>query len=171
MPAPSDLPPDALAALPYWPVIRQAARNHWTTQKLWQGIEATTARWGLIGPGPTVRGISQLRGLAGGIQTAAERLEAAADSKRLLSEMVTRAPWARPLSQQRANREYHAYFQHTVEDNSGQQRTVWRAVTDIHRLPRTVGELRDLVEGAAEQLADDYDESHVGVGTIQLLAV
>jgi hypothetical protein len=157
-------------ALPYWGEIRNAAANHLTTQQLWQSIRFAQERLGSQGYGPTLLGVSELRGRAGAIQRAADELAAASPRKNLTGRYVTQAPWARSTAVQRVDPKYQATFAHqSLKD--GEQVTTWRSVIFSGQLPPTIGAFQQAIDEDAIALADDYDEEHVGVSDIQLLAI
>lgn len=164
------LSPQAKSALAYWPQIQRAAALGLTTADLWSDIREAAETLGLASPGVTVQGVSQLRGIAAGIETRAGRLNTAADSRRLISEFVSTPPWARPPGQRAAGQMFNVRFQHTTLVN-GEPVTEWRTTKFSGRLPRTVGQLRDLVAGDAVQMARKYNGEHLGVDGLQLFAV
>lgn len=164
------LSPAAKSALAYWPQISRAAALGLTTADLWSDIREAAEDIGLASPGVTVQGVSQLRGMAAGIERTADRLARAADSRRLIGDFVATPPWARTPGERKAAAMFNVRFQHTVIRN-GEEVTEWRTTKFSGRLPRTVGELRRLVEGDAVQLARKYPSEHVGVSGLQLFAV
>lgn len=160
----------AIDALPYWSAVRNAAANHLTTQQLWESIRVLQEQYGTIGRGPTVQGISALRGIAGAIVRSADEFAALPDTKTLRGFSITRAPWSRPIGQQRGNPMYQVQFLHTFSLN-GDEQSAWRTIAFDGRLPRTVGELREQVDQDAESMADDYDVEHLGVDNISIWSV
>lgn len=162
------LPDSAVKALPYWPRIEYAAANNLTTAALWSLIRDDAAELGLEAPGVGIVGVSQLRGIAAGIQRNSAALNAAADERRLLTSMVSRPPWAGDTPRDAASRGYTVRFQHTTVVD-GAESTEWRSVRFSGALPRTVGDLRDLVNRDAIQLARKYKSAHVSADALQLL--
>lgn len=165
-----NLSPHATAALAYWPQIQHAAATGMTTADMWATIRASAAELGLESPGVTVQGVSTLRGIASGIERTAASLNRADDGRRLISDMISTPPWSRGPGVRAADRVYQVRFQHTTLQD-GQPSTDWRTVTFTGRLPRTVGELRQLAEGDAIQLARKYNGEHAGIDAMQLFAV
>ena len=161
---------NAQRALPYWSAIMGAAASHSTTAQLWAAIRAASETWGNIGKGPTLRGVSELRGIANSIIRASDQIMGLPESKRLLGAQVVRAPWARSPGQQRVSPMYQVRFLHTFTQG-GETVQQWRTTSFEGRLPRTIGDLRQLVESDAESLADDYDVQHLDASNIQLLSV
>lgn len=160
----------AIDALPYWSAVRNAAATHRTTQQLWESIRALQAEYGTIGSGPTVQGISALRGIAGQIERTSREFEALADNKGTRGLTITRAPWARSPGQQRADPRYQVSFLHTFQIGE-EQSTQWRSVMFDGRLPRTVGELREQLDQDIESMSDDYDVEHIGASNFQIMSV
>lgn len=160
----------AIAALPYWSAVRNAAANHLTTQQLWESIREVQERFGTVGHGPTVQGISQLRGIAGAIVRTGDELARLPDTKTLRGFTVVRAPWARPTAAQRANPAYQVQFQHRFSIG-GEESTQWRTIMFEGRLPRTVGELREQLDQDVLSLSDDYDVEHLDATDFQIVSV
>jgi hypothetical protein len=160
----------AIAALPYWSDIRNAAANHLTTEVLWQSIRDTVERYGVIGSGPTVQGVSQLRGVAGAIVRSADELASLPDSKVIKALSIVRAPWARSPSVQRADPRYQIQFVHTFKVGE-QEQSQWRTIMFEGRLPRTVGDLREQVDQDVLSLSDDYDVEHIDASDFQIVSV
>lgn len=170
MPPNTQLSQAANDALPYWSAIRGAAVNHLTTAQLWAAIREVQEQYGTIGHGPTVQGISVLRGIAGAIVQTGDELAKLPDSKGLRALTVARAPWARSLGQQRANPRYQVQFQHTFQIGE-EQTTQWRTIMFDGRLPQTVGELRSQIEEDVQNLSDDYNVAHIDATSFQLMSV
>lgn len=160
----------ARAALAYWPQIQHAAAVGMTTADMWATIRASAADLGLETPGVTVQGVSALRGIASGIERTAAGLNRAESNRRLISDMISTPPWARPPGEQRADHVYQVRFLHTTLQD-GIEQADWRTITFSGRLPRTVGQLRQLAEGDAIQLARKYKGEHAGIDSLQLFAV
>lgn len=157
-------------ALPYWSAVRNAAVNHTTTVQLWDAIRAVQARYGGDGPGPSVRGISELRGIAGGIVRHSDRLFGLAPGKTLRGTVIGRAPWARPMRQQAANPIYQVQFRHTFKEGEDVQQT-WRTITFSGKLPRTAGEFQDQIDADIENMSDAYGVEHLDAGQFQIMSV
>lgn len=160
----------AKRALAYWPEIARGAALGLYTADLWADIRERAEDLGLASPGVTVQGVSQLRGIATSIERTADRLNAAADSRRLIGDFVSTPPWARTPGERKAAAMFNVRFLHTFVQN-GAQLSEWRIAKFSGRLPRTVGELRRQVEGDAVQLGRKYGTEHLGVDRLQLFAV
>lgn len=156
-------------AMAYWGVIEQATRDRLGTAEIWQAIREQAAASGLDSPGVTAQDVSRLRGLAGNVRATSARLENADTGYALDSTMIARAPWARPLAERNTLPLYQVRFEHTTENN-GETTTEWRTVMFRNTLPTTVGELIDALQQDAEQMADDYGYTHVGIGSFSILA-
>ena len=165
-----NLSDQAKAALAYWPQIEYAADNGLTTADMWGIIRDAAEDLGLASPGVTVQGVSQLRGLASGIQRRADQFNAFPDSKRLPGTAWSEAPWSRSLADQRAMPKWQVRFQHTFLVN-GAEVTEWRSTVRSGRTPRTKGELLGVVDEDAENMARDYGVEHVGTSGHQLLVI
>jgi hypothetical protein len=160
----------AQGALVYWPQIEYAAATGMNTADLWSTIRDAAEEAGFDSPGVSVQGVSQLRGMATGIQRAAAEFAEFPDNKRIRATMVGQAPWSRSLAEMKAQPTYQVRFVHTFMDGDV-QRAEWRSVVFDGKLPRTAGELRALVEGDAVQLSRKYKVGHVSSDQLQVLAV
>lgn len=154
----------------YWGVVEGAARAGANTQQVWEAIRQHAATLGLESPGITAQDVSRLRGEAGGIIRAGNRLERARPDQGITSDLISRPYFGRTEDRQNAAAMYQVRFQHTVEAN-GEQQTLWRTVTFRGALPATVGGLADLVEQDAAEMAEGYGQTHLGIESMQLMAV
>ena len=166
-----DLSDQARKALAYWPQIEFAARYGMTTADLWNTIRDAAEGMGLASPGVTAAGVSELRGLATGIQRSEREFAAADPSSNLGPHLTREAPWSRDLPSMNADQMFQVRFEHTVVID-GEEQTVWRtAMYRGHEMPATVGDLQDLIDLDAEEMAGDYEQGHVGVGAVQIIRV
>lgn len=165
-----DLSPAARKALAYWPQIEMAAAERMTTADLWSLLQDAAEEMGLESPGVTLRGVSELRGLATTIQASGRRLERLGDSAALSGQHVAEAPWSRSLAEQNALGIYQVRYQHTTLTADGPE-TNWRTSVFYGELPGTVGELRAAIEEDAGQLANKYGVDHVDFSNVQVLSV
>lgn len=166
----ADLSPEATKALAYWSQIEYAARNGLNTADLWGAIRDAADELGLATPGVTVQGVSQLRGMAVGIQRRESDFERLADGRVVTGRMFGVAPWSRSNQEQRALPKFQVRFQHTFLQE-GEEVTEWRSSIFEGKLPRTAGEIRSLVDGDGVQLADKYNVEHISTDGLQLLAI
>lgn len=165
-----DLTPAARKALAYWPQIELAAAERMTTADLWSTIQDAAEELGLASPGVTLRGVSELRGIATTIQASGRRLERLMDSADLTGRHVAEAPWSRSLAERDALGIYQVRYQHTTLTPEGPE-TNWRTSVFYGQLPGSVGELRDALAEDAAQLANKYGVDHVDLSNVQVLAV
>lgn len=160
----------ALRALAYWPQIEWAAANHLTTADLWANIHAAADELGLSSPGAPLQGVNELRAMATRIQAASARLNTAPPTNRLRAEYRALAPWSRSQRQMNTSPMYSVRFAHTFMSN-GEQITEWRTSVFNGRPPRTVGQLFELVDNDARNLAKDYGVEHLSADDLQLLLI
>ena len=165
-----DLSDAARKALAYWPQIEYAAAAGMNTADLWSAIRDAAEELGLASPGVSVQGVSQLRGLAAGIQRGAASFERLADNLGLGNVHVAQAPWSRSLAEQAALPMYHVRYQHTVMGPEGPE-TNWRTSVFTGPLPDTVGGIRAAINEDAAQLANKYGVAHGDVAGLQILSV
>lgn len=170
MPKDREISADARRALVYWGAISRAAVDNMTTADLWSAIRDEAERLGLASPGVTVRGVSELRGIAKRIEANAQDLAGMPRSRRLLGRLVTVVPWARPAAQRRVNPMVQVRFRHTFTV-AGETHTEWRTSKVNAHTIRTVGDLQDQVDEDAELMARKYLTAHVGVSDIHAFAI
>lgn len=163
-----DLSPEATKALAYWGPISRAAADRMTTADLWSAIRDEADRLGLASPGVTVRGVSELRGVAGGIQRVSDQFNALPGHRVMRGTMAAEAPWSPAPGSRRTFPQYQVRFQHTY-NHQGEQVTEWRTTMIPANLVRTVDDLRRAVAGDALQLARKYGVEHVDVSGLQPL--
>lgn len=165
-----ELSPAGQRALTYWGSIQSAVSDRASTSEVWSAIRGAAASLGLDSPGITVAGVNELRSYAASARNAMERIDRAPDSANIIGRYVSAAPWGRSMAEQNAVPRYQVNFEHTTI-LEGQEVTSWRPLMIAGAIPGTVGDLRDAVEAAGNELADDYDMEHVGIGRIQVLTV
>lgn len=165
-----DLTPDAVQAMRYWRWIEEAASLRMTTADLWAIIRDVAEEQGYSSPGVTLRGVSELRGIAGQIHGASNRLGRAEDYEHVTERHVAMPPWASQSAGQGPMTSYQVRFQHTTLGPDGEQ-TNWRTSVFHGNLPATVGELRAAVGEDAEQFAEGYGQTHLGIGSLQVLVI
>lgn len=141
-----------------------------TTAELWGAIRAEAGRLGLDRPGVSAADVSRLRGAAGQIQARSDALSATAGNRAIRSDLISRAPWAEPVGGRSPLPRFQVRFAHTFTLR-GVESTEWRTVMINSKLPRTVGELRDMIDADAEQIARGYQGEHVGIGALQVIQV
>lgn len=165
-----ELPASARRALTYWGSIQSSVSERASTAQVWDAIRGAAAELGLDSPGVTVQGVNVLRGYAAAGRNSMEALSKAPDTAGIESRYVSAAPWGRSDREQNAVSRYQVRFEH-VTLNEGQETTNWRTLMLTGDMPATVGDLRQAVDDAGNELADDYDLEHVGIGPIQILSV
>lgn len=166
----SDLSDQARKAMTYWGEIQAAASEGMTTADLWSLIQDAAEEMGLESPGVTIRGVSELRGLAGRIIASGRTFATAGPEISLSGRDWAEAPWSRPLAEQNALGIWQVRFQHTTLGPDGPE-TQWRTSVFTGSVPGTVGELRSALEEDAQAMATKYGVGHIGFDNVQLLVV
>ena len=156
--------------LMWYGTVEAAARDRATTADLWSRLRDHAESLGLSGPGLTIGQVNQLRGLASGVINAERNLGRAQPEYGIDSGMIAGAPWARDLAERDALPMFQVRFEHQVIVD-GVPQSEWRTVMYRGQLPSSVGALQEDIEGDAQEMADNYGQEHVGVGTITILAV
>lgn len=164
-----DLSPEGQRAMTYWAQIDAAVSLRMSTADLWRTIREAAAELGPNIPTPTVRGVSEVRGIAAARVRASEHLGKLDPSMSLSSRDWSEAPWSRPLGQQSALPIFHARYQHTTLGPEGET-VAWRTSV-LPGLPATMGDLLSILDEDTSELSRKYGVDHVGYGAIQILAV
>lgn len=155
----------------YWPYIDQAARERWTTQRLWESIRFARDTSDVPLPDVTVTGVSELRRYAGSIRETSRQLENAPGDNTLDRRYIADAPWARDLNERNASPLFQVRFQHSIV-KEGVETTEWRtSMIYGHSFPSTKGELEEAIDLDATEMAAKYGVTHAGVGGFQIMAV
>lgn len=166
----ADLTPGQRKALAYWGPISSAVSQGADTRQVWSAIRSAADDLGLASPGVSARDVSTIRGYATAIARTARDIARLSDDLGIGNLRIPQAPWGRSLAEQDALKMHQVTFQHTTVTSEGEQ-TVWRSSVFTGSLPGTIGELRAQIEADANEIAIDYDEEHVGVGAIQIMAI
>lgn len=170
-----DLTPGQRKALAlYGPIIQSAATLHMTTSDLWSAIRDAAEAERLASPGVSLRDVSSLRGIFGGMARAGEALAAADRSQVIDASMIGQAPWSPSRDVQNATPAYLATFQVTrVVD--GVQRTDWAGVRIPGSLSGTVGDLYDQLAAEAQSMTLEqggtFYGDFVGIDAVSLQAI
>ena len=147
--------PQKLALGRYWNEIYHGAAVRTSTEDLFAAIRQRADTLGLPSVGVGANVISQLRSYASRMTTSAYRLNAASPESILDGRMLAEAPWSRSTAAQNAMSVYHVGFDHTIQDDEGNLKTVRQTIVIPGSLPSTVGELQDLIAGEAALLASE----------------
>lgn len=153
----------------YWGVVAESARQGWSTATLWDAIRGAAASLGLDSPGVSASQISTLRGMAGQLQAASDRLQVSPGSFALTGDQIATPPWARPADVMNAAPQYQIRYLSTVATDQGESQ-VWRSIT-LGQLPGTHADLLDLIDQAVGANEGTYGEQFVNLDSYMLLAV
>ena len=165
-----DLSPDGRKAMAYWAQIDRAVTDRMTTADLWSLIRDAAEEQGLASPGVTIRGVSEVRGVAAGRLRASDYLARLEPHMAITDRAWSEAPWSRPLGQQSALPIFHVRYQHTTLGPEGET-TTWRTSVLNGSLPATMGDLQSILDEDTSELSRKYGVEHVAYGAIQILAV
>lgn len=156
--------------LAFWGSIQSSVTQRASTSELWNAVRAKAAAEGVELSGVRATDMNALRSIAADQRVKGDRLTAAPKSRAIDASMIGRDLSSRSVGDQLVAPRWIARFEHTIEVG-GETQTLWRASVFESALPTTVGELGDQLEQDAQAMADDYDQTHVGVGRISLVAV
>lgn len=158
-------------ALQYWGTILGAVRARLSTAELWQAIDYYEVTNNIEDRPINLQDVNRLRAMAATVRNSSERL-GRSGGQSLDPRMWARAPWHRPLSQMGTVPVYQVQFTHeTRNTKTGETNSAFRTIMFRGALPGSVDELYAAVELDAQQLADQYEEEHVGISDLTIFAV
>jgi hypothetical protein len=162
-----DLTPGATKLLAYWGNIQSAVAARASTAELWATVRDAAAADNFdISPANAVD-MGQLRSLAAGNRNASAAFNAASENQSLDSSMIGSELYTPNESNPAAERLYLVRFQQTVLEDEAET-TIWR--TDMFRglLPPTKSDLMAQLDNDAQNLADEYNQTHIGIGDVAI---
>ena len=163
----AELSPGAIKLLPLLDVIQEGAASRDTTAQLWTRVQTAANAQGFNIAGAGAISLGEIRSWAVGNRNATAALNAAPANASLEARMLGAELYTRSLQERAAVPLSYARFQHTVIEN-GVEMDIWRTSVFRGLLPPTKDQLRGILEGDAVLLADEYNQTHVGVGDIAL---
>lgn len=163
----ADLRPGAAKLLPLLGDIQAGAAAHDTTAALWQRVQDAAASQGYDISGASALDLGQLRSWAASNVYAQEALAKAGASTSLDASMIGRELYTTPGTIEGRQQLYNVRFLHTVIEN-GVEINIWRTSQFTGLLPPTKDQLEQLMDSDAQQLADEYNQAHVSIGSISI---
>lgn len=168
MTTPSGLP---LSALQYWGAARGAVANRVSTADFYAALNSAAASFGAESHGLSFQDVNKLRSAAVGVRNAADRFSRAPDSNAIDARMIGVVPYARPQDDRNALPIHQVGLTlHTV-DLEGNQDSRFVYVRFTGQMDPTKGDLLQLVQQDAEQMAIDYGVEYAGHDVHELLAI
>lgn len=155
----------------FWGVIQRGVQDRLPTADLWAAVRGAAAAEGFGTVRGGIAGMNSLRGLAAGLRNASAALAAAPLDSAITNDYLSTSINSRPLDVRAEAPAYQVRFEHTVITQGGEQVTTWRTVQYSLQLPATKAQLLNDIAANAELLAGDYQETHVGVGAIEIAVV
>lgn len=157
----------AVKLVTYWGGIQAAATGREGVAGAWARVTALAAADNFSVKGGTIFDMNTLYSRAVQNRNAAEALNAAAAPGTIDYSMMGAELYARPLAERNLDPLYLVRFEHNVLSN-GEPDTIWR--TDVFRglLPPTKDQLMEQLNSDAELLSDEYNQSHVSIGSISV---
>jgi hypothetical protein len=166
-----DFTPSQKRAMQYWGPVESVVLRGGSTEELWQSINAQAAALGYERAGISATDINWLRQRAVANREAASRLDQLGPQDRITGDRIGQAPWGRPLNEQVALPMWSVRFEHVFLNSNGDEETAWRTSTFTGSVPRTREELELALEEDGQNLANEYEVEHVGIGAYSILAV
>jgi hypothetical protein len=164
-----DFTPGATKLLAYWGNIQSSVGARASTASLWQDVrDAAAADNYNIAPANAID-MGQLRSIAVGNRTAMERLAALGSPGTITAEHIGTELFARSLAEQALAPIHLVRFEHNVMVD-GELQTVWRTDRFEGDLPLTKDDLILQLNADAAALADEYSQTHVGIGAMSISA-
>lgn len=151
----------------YWGGIQAAVTGREGVAGAWARVNALAAADNFTVKGGTIFDMNTLYSRAVQNRNAMEQLAAAPAPGTIDYTMMGAELYARPLQERNLDPLYLVRFEHNVLSN-GEPDTIWR--TDVFRglLPPTKDQLMEQLNSDAELLSDEYNQSHVSIGSISV---
>lgn len=160
-----DLSAGAIKLLPVLGAIQEGAAAHDTTADLWARVSTAAAAQGFDISGANAIDLGQLRSWAATNAYAAEALNSAGATQTIDASMIGSELYTSAGTIEGQQALYNVRFLQTVVEN-GVELDLWRTSQIRGLLPPTKDQLQQLMDSDAQQLADEYNQTHVGIGSI-----
>lgn len=158
-------------AMFFWGPIQEVANAHGTVTQMWDTIRAVVQSMGWQSPGVGATDISRLWTAAVRVRESAAQFNAATPTESMAASFLADAPWARPVQIQNLSEKYLVRFTHETADDNGVVTSDIKSAYINGPLPPTVGDLLDVIDEDAEEMADKYGRTHVGASVLEILRV
>lgn len=162
--------PGTQKLMSFWGTIETGARQRSTSSAMWQLLRAEAGRRGQPLEGVSGADLGPLWSRAVQIRNASERFARLGSPGTITADMITEAPWARSAEQMGLSPRFDIRFELTTIGPEGPV-TSFKSWVEPLAFPETKDELLSRLQDYAEGLADRYEHSFGGIGTVQLLAV
>jgi hypothetical protein len=159
--------PGASKLLAFWGDIQSAVNTRASTADLWQAVRDAATAQGFDLGGANAIDMGQLRSIAVANRVAMENLAKAGSPGTLDSTMFGAELYARDQASFNAAPLYLVRFEHNVLEN-GEPATLWRTDTFRGFLPPTKDDLMEQLNIDAQNLGDEYNQSHVSIGAVSI---
>lgn len=163
----ADLRPGAAKLLPLLGDIQAGAAAHDTTADLWARVQTAAAEQGYDISGANALDLGQLRSWAATNAYAAEALNNAGSTASLDASMIGRELYPMAGIAGGVQSLYNVRFLQTVIEN-GVEIDLWRTSQIRGLLPPTKDQLAEMMDSDAQQLADEYNQTHVGISSLSI---
>lgn len=157
-------------ALQYWGTARGAVAQRVSTADFYQALNDAATTFGLESHGLTFQEVNQLRSAAAGVRNAAERFDRAPDTNAIDARMIGVVPYARSLDARNDQPIYQVGVNLHTTDLDGNTDTRFVYVRFTGQMNLTKGDLLQLVQQDAEQMALDYGVQYAGHDVLELQA-
>jgi hypothetical protein len=163
----AEFTPGAMKLVTYWGGIQQAATGREGVAGAWARVNALAAADQMTIKGGSIFDMNTLYSRAVANRNAMESLAAAPSPGTIDFTMMGSELYARSQAEFNAAPLYIVRFEHNVLEN-GEPETLWRTDTFRGYLPPTKDALMEQLDADAQLLGDEYNQSHVSIGSISV---
>ena|ERR1700733_11461026 len=163
----AEFTPGQTKLLNYWGIIQKSVADRVSTSDLWSAVTSAAAAEGYSLSPANAMDMNSLRSLAAGNRNASEEFMAAPDNAALGASFYGFELYAPAPHQLNVETTYLVRFEQNVLEN-GMPATVWRTDTFRGVLPATKDELMQQLNSDAEQIGEDYNQTHVSIGSVAI---
>lgn len=152
----------------WWGRIQGGARQHQTTQEIWEGIRNLAAQEGVAIPPGMFQAVNEMRSQATGLTVASERLAKAAPTDAITGSMLAQLPYARGGVEQSLARQFHVRVGYTARVGDTIEHQYITLAYDGGSLPTTVGQLYADAQAIGSAIVGTYGNELIGLADIEI---
>ena len=165
----ADLTPGMQALSQAFGIIQQAAAQKLGVGGAWAAIKANEQLTGTSWHPASIFDMNAMYSMAAGLRNAVTAFAASPDTQPIPSAAVATSWYSRSLSQFSLSPSYDIRYQVSYMEN-GQLATQWLTYTRDMLLPTTKSALIASIEEHAVSTLNNYDQSFLGVGNVEITA-
>lgn len=165
----AELSAGAQKLLPFLSDLTAGISERDTTAELWDRVNAAAESQGFTLTGASATSMNEIRSFIVANRNASEAFMAADTNASLQAQYIGQELYNQPGNTPDSQRLYNVRFSHTVVED-GVELDVWRTDQIRGLLPPTKDQLMGLLDSDAQLLADEYNQTHVGIGSVSIAA-